>query len=83
MTGRSRNVRLSAEPLGKRTRVMIEPTDEEVARKVLSRLKEIGASRINEITEGFISAEVPTEELESIEALARTGILPKKQLRKE
>jgi hypothetical protein len=78
----SRQTRISPQPLGERTRVMIEPVDDDAAQAVLSRLKEIGATRIHEIATGFISAEVPTEEIESIEALARTGILPQKQARK-
>jgi hypothetical protein len=66
---------------GERTRVMIEPADQQAAQAVLQRLKEIGATGIREITEGFISAEIPADEIERMQELARTGALPRKQMR--
>jgi hypothetical protein len=80
MNDRVRRMGLAPQPLGARTRVMIEPPDRETAERVLKKLQEIGATRVREVTEGFISAEIPTQELESIETIARTGILPVKRL---
>ncbi len=79
MSDEVKRPRMAPGPLGKRTRVMIEPKDRTATRQVLERLKQVGATRVREITDGFISAEVPTEELQSIEAIARTGVLGKKK----
>lgn len=79
MSDGTKRPRMAPGPLGKRMRVMIEPGDQMAAEQVRERLKQVGATRVREITDGFISAEVPTEELQSIEALARTGILAKKK----
>jgi hypothetical protein len=75
-----RDLRASDQP-GERTRVMIEPADQQAAQAVRERLKEIGATGIREITEGFISAEIPADEIERMQELARTGALPRKQMR--
>jgi hypothetical protein len=70
---------LAPRPGAKRTRVMIEPKDRETASRVLRELQALGATRVREVTEGFISAEVPAEAVIELNAIARTGVLPPKK----
>jgi hypothetical protein len=68
--------------LTKRVRVMIEPPDDTAETQVLNELDRIGATRIQQIAKGFVSAEVSIDDVSNLKSIARTGILPEKQLRK-
>lgn len=67
----------------RRVRVMIEPPDDTAEVQVLNELGKIGATRIHQIAKGFVSAEVSLDDLPNLKSIARTGILPEKQLRKQ
>jgi hypothetical protein len=64
-----------------RTRVLIEPTNAEAAQGVRRRLEAIGSTRVEELTAGFISAEVPTGEIEKLRHFGRVNIVRPKQFR--
>jgi hypothetical protein len=66
----------------KRVRVMIEPADSDAEARVMSQLGKVGATRVNQIAKGFVSAEVSVADIPHLRNIARTGILPEKQLRK-
>ncbi len=67
---------------GERTSVLIEPSSTAVARRVRQQLEAVGGTKIMEVTPGFISAEVPTTEIEGLERLARVNVVGPKQFRK-
>ena len=64
-----------------RTSVLIEPDGDDAARRVRKQLEAIGSTKVEELTPGFISAEVPTEEIENLQRLARVNVLKPKQYR--
>jgi hypothetical protein len=64
-----------------RVRVMIEPVDGVAEAKVMNQLGKIGATRVHQIAQGFVSAEVSVADIPGLKEIARTGILPPKQLR--
>ncbi len=67
---------------GGRTQVLIEPADPSAIQKVHEALATIGGTRVEEVTPGFISAEVPTTEIEGLQRLGRVNVVPPKQYRK-